>query len=86
MTYFVEYTPSSFADLEKLNKTSQDRITKKIDWLIDNFDEIIPQALTANLSGFYKLRVGDYRVIYEFDREEKMIFINRIKHRREVYD
>ena len=34
MTYFVEYTPSSFADLEKLNKTSQDRITKKIDWLI----------------------------------------------------
>jgi mRNA interferase RelE/StbE len=86
MTYFVEYSPSSFADLEKLTQTVQDRITKKIDWLTDNFDEIIPQALTANLSGFYKLRVGDYRVIYEFDREEKMIFINRIRHRREVYD
>jgi mRNA interferase RelE/StbE len=86
MTYFVEYSPSSFADLEKLTRTVQECITKKIDWLIDNFDEIIPQALTANLSGFYKLRVGDYRVIYEFDREEKIIFINRIRHRREVYD
>ncbi len=86
MTYFVEYSPSSFADLEKLTQTVQAHITKKIDWLIDKFDEIIPQALTANLSGFYKLRVGDYRVIYEFDREEKIIFINRIRHRREVYD
>jgi mRNA interferase RelE/StbE len=86
MTYFVEYSPSSFADLEKLTQTAQDRITKKIDWLTDNFDEITPQALTANLSGFYKLRVGNYRVIYEFDRDKKVIFIIRIRHRREVYD
>lgn len=41
MTYFVEYSPSSFADLEKLTQTAQDRITQKIDWLIDNFEEII---------------------------------------------
>ena len=72
--------------MEKLTQTAQDRIIKKIDWLTNYFDKITPQALTANLSGFYKLRVGDYRVIYEFDRDEKMIFINRVRHRREVYD
>lgn len=58
----------------------------KINWLAKNFDEISPQPLTADLSGFFKLRVGDYRVIYEFSREEKIIFIDRIGHRREVYD
>jgi len=35
MSYFVEYSPISFADLEKLTQTAQDRITKKlIGWLI----------------------------------------------------
>jgi mRNA interferase RelE/StbE len=29
---------------------------------------------------------GDYRVIYEFNREEEIIFIDRIRHRREVYN
>ena len=86
MSYLVEYAPDSFADLEKLTPTIRDRMIKKIDWLADNFDEIVPQSLAANLSGFYKLRVGDYRVIYELDREERVIFIARIRHRREVYD
>jgi mRNA interferase RelE/StbE len=33
-----------------------------------------------------KLRVGDYRVIYEFDRESRIIIIVRVGHRSEVYD
>jgi len=86
MSYLVEYTPESFADLEKLTPAIRDRIIKKIDWLADNFSEIVPQSLAANLAGFYKLRVGDYRIIYEFNREERVIFIDRIRHRREVYD
>ncbi|MEI6332102.1 MAG: hypothetical protein WCP16_22915 [Pseudanabaena sp. ELA645] len=56
MIYVVQYSPSSFVDLEKLTQTAQDRIIKKIDWLTDNFDKITPQALTANLSGFYKFK------------------------------
>jgi mRNA interferase RelE/StbE len=86
MSYLVEYAPESFADLKKLTPTMLNRIIKKVDWLADNFDEIAHQSLAANLSSFYKLRVGDYRVIYEFDLEERVIFIARIGHRREVYD
>ncbi|MDB9433414.1 type II toxin-antitoxin system RelE family toxin [Microcystis aeruginosa] len=44
-----------------------------------------PLPLTREWSGFYKLRVGDYRVIYEFDRESRIIII-RVGHRSEVYD
>lgn len=86
MSYFVEYEPEALADLEKLTQAARERIINKINWLTENFDQITPQALTADLSGFFKLRVGDYRVIYEFNREEKIIFIDRVSHRREVYN
>ncbi|AFZ23203.1 addiction module toxin, RelE/StbE family [Cylindrospermum stagnale PCC 7417] len=86
MSYFVEYESEAFADLEELTQSVQKRVVNKINWLADNFDQITPQPLTADFSGFFKLRVGDYRVIYEFSQEERIIFINRIRHRREVYN
>ena len=85
MHYFIEYEQEALADLEKLTQAVRKRIVNKINWLAENFDQITPQSLTADLSGFFKLRVGDYRVIYEFSREEKIIFIDRVRHRREVY-
>jgi mRNA interferase RelE/StbE len=86
MNYLVEYEPEALADLEKLTKTVCERIVNKINWLAENFDQITPQPLSADLSGFFKLRIGDYRVIYEFDTEKKTIFIDRVGHRREIYD
>lgn len=65
MNYLVEYEPEALADLEKLRKSVCQRIVNKINWLAENFDQITQQPLTADLSGFFKLRVGDYRVIYE---------------------
>jgi mRNA interferase RelE/StbE len=65
MNYLVEYEPEALADLEKLTKSVCQRIVNKINWLAENFDQITPKPLTADLSGFFKLRVGDYRVIYE---------------------
>ena len=61
------------------------RILKKIDWLRRNFEQISPIPLAANWSGFYKLRVGDYRVIYEFDLDLQVIIIIRVGHRSEIY-
>ncbi|MBW4650858.1 MAG: type II toxin-antitoxin system RelE/ParE family toxin [Kastovskya adunca ATA6-11-RM4] len=86
MSYLVEYEPEAFADLERLTQAVRERVINKINWLAENFDQITPQPLTADLSGFFKLRVGDYRVIYEFNREERVVFIDRIRHRREVYN
>ncbi|MCY7323289.1 MAG: type II toxin-antitoxin system RelE/ParE family toxin [Phormidesmis sp. CAN_BIN36] len=37
------------------------------------------------MSDFFKLRVGDYRVLYDFSREDQVIAVIRVKHRREVY-
>lgn len=86
MSYLIEYEPEAIADLEKLTQTVRERVVKKINWLAENFDQINPQSLTADLAGLFKLRVGDYRIIYEFNREEEIIFIDRVRHRREVYN
>ncbi|MUG94088.1 type II toxin-antitoxin system mRNA interferase toxin, RelE/StbE family [Scytonema sp. UIC 10036] len=85
MSYIIEYEPEALADLEKLTQAVRERVVNKINWLAENFEQVNPQPLTSDLSGFFKLRVGDYRVIYEFNSEEKIIFIDRIGHRREIY-
>lgn len=86
MSYSVTYELEALADLEKLPKNVCQRIITKVNWLAQNFDQIAPQPLSNNLSGFFKLRVGDYRVIYEFDRAEESITVDRIGHRSEIYD
>jgi mRNA interferase RelE/StbE len=85
MAYSVSFEPESIDDLDEISQEMRVRILKKIQWLSVNFEKISAMPLTGQWSGFYKLRVGDYRVIYEFDVENQIIFIARVGHRREIY-
>ncbi|MEI6428896.1 MAG: type II toxin-antitoxin system RelE/ParE family toxin [Pseudanabaena sp. ELA607] len=85
MAYSVSFEPESIDDLDEIPQIMRLRILKKIQWLSINFEKISPLPLTGQWSGFYKLRVGDYRVIYEFDIENQLIFIARVGHREEIY-
>lgn len=86
MSYSVEVTGEALANEEKFTQAVRERISKKIDWLAENFEQITPMPLSANLAGFFKLRVGDYRVIYSFNDDLRVITIHQIGHRREIYD
>ncbi|MDJ0796177.1 MAG: type II toxin-antitoxin system RelE/ParE family toxin [Calothrix sp. MO_167.B12] len=86
MSYNVEFTPTGMDSLEELTSIIQERILRKIRWLSENFDDVTPQALSAELSGLFKLRVGDYRVIYSFDTEMQIMTIHKVGHRRDVYN
>lgn len=85
MSYSIEFTTEALANQEKLTEAVQKRIYIKIYQLAENFAQITPMPLSANLAGFFKLRVGDYRVIYSFD-DNKVITIYQIGHRKEIYD
>jgi mRNA interferase RelE/StbE len=85
MAYLVNFEPESIDDLDEISQVVRLRIFKKIEWLSVNFEKGSALPLTGQWSGFYKLRVGDYRVIYEFDVENKLIIITRVDHRREIY-
>ncbi|ACB51309.1 hypothetical protein cce_1959 [Crocosphaera subtropica ATCC 51142] len=85
MSYSVEFTLDATAEIEALTPTIQERILRKVRWLLDNFEQVNHQALSANLSGLFKLRVGDYRVIYSFVITEKRIIIHKVGHRSSIY-
>lgn len=82
----VTYTKRGEASFAEIDAEAQRRIDKKLQWLADNFDAIDPQPLSGPLAGSYKLRVGDYRVIYEFDRATHTIWVLLVGHRSTIYD
>ena len=79
----IEWTENAIKDLEKIDKTIIKRILKKISWLSDNFEMVTPEPLTGNFKGTYKLRVGDWRIIYTI--EYNAILIQFVGHRKEIY-
>jgi mRNA interferase RelE/StbE len=84
--YQVKFWPRATRDIDKLDDVVAARVLKRIRWLAENFDLVNPESLTGEFAGLHKLRVGDYRVIYQADREKKMITILLIGHRREIYN
>ncbi len=83
--YTLRILKSASRELAQLDNEPARRIVARIRWLAENFEEIKPKVLKGELAGLYKLREGDYRVIYEVIRREKVIVIHSIGHRRDVY-
>lgn len=81
----VEFTAGAETDLARLDKPVAQRVLKKLRWLAENFEVITPETLTGQWQGVFKLRVGDYRVLYTCDREKQKIVVHFVRHRREVY-
>ncbi len=69
--------------LKKLDETTRKRIIKKLKDLSGNPE--LGKPLTANLAGLWSLRIGDYRAIYQIKKEELVIFVLKLGHRKNVY-
>jgi mRNA interferase RelE/StbE len=85
MAYQVEFRPGALSDLAKLDRIVGQRILNKLKWLSENFEYLTPVSLTGSLAGLFKLRVGDYRVLYSVEPESSLLTIHLIGHRREIY-
>lgn len=70
-------------DIPKLSSDWQKKIKNAIEKKLTSYPEIFGKPLRRSLSGFRKLRVGDYRVIFRIESESVRIFI--IDHRSVVY-
>jgi mRNA interferase RelE/StbE len=81
MTYEIEFKPRPLKDLESLPKEIQQRIIAKIEALAHDLAGDVKRL--TNFTPEYRLRVGDYRVLFEV--EAKKIIIYRILHRKDAY-
>jgi len=82
----VVYTNQGEKTLADLDPPVRKRVDKKLTWLAENFEHIRPASLRGELAGSYKLQAGDYRVIYDINREDKLIVVHKVGHRSEVYE
>ena len=62
------------------------RIVERIRWLAENIEHIKPEPLKGDLAGLFKLREGDYRVVYETLRKERLVVIHSVGHRSKIYN
>jgi mRNA interferase RelE/StbE len=79
----VQWAKEALEDLERLDKPRSRRILKKISWFSKHFANITPEPLSGELVGAFKLRIGDWRVVYTIETD--VIVIQAIGHRKEVY-
>lgn len=84
MVYRIELTPAAQRDLRSLDRPVLRRIDAKIRALADD-----PRAPgVEKLAGegeVYRVRVGDYRILYQIDDAVVIVLIVRVRHRREAY-
>ena len=79
----VEWEKEALDDLKKIDKPIVKRILNKISWFSQHFDNIIPEPLSGDMTGLFKIRVGDWRVVYTI--KDEVIVIQAVGHRREIY-
>lgn len=88
MKYSVEYTPRAVKELKKLDKQTRALI---FGWIEKNLVDCENprqhgKGLTANRSGQWRYRIGDYRLIAEIHDDKVVILVLTVGHRREVYE
>jgi mRNA interferase RelE/StbE len=82
--YSIQFLRPARKDLENLSSKMQARIMKAIDNLKDNPHSRLSKKLKGSVDTF-RIRVGDYRVIYEIHEDEIVVLIIRVGHRKDVY-
>lgn len=84
MAYKVLITKEAKKDIDSLDITIKKQLYKKLLYFVSLSDiKVVAKKLNNHETGEYRLRVGNYRVIFDLDKHT--IVILRIQHRKDVY-
>lgn len=88
MSYSVAYTEKAIKSLKKLDKSVLVMIKAWIEKNLVGTDNPRQhgKGLTADRSGQWRYRVGDYRILADIQDDKLVIFVIELGHRRKVYD
>ncbi len=85
MAYSIFLLKEALEELSSFDKKTAERILYKISTYLIKSPAKIGKQLKGEYAGFFKYRIGDWRVIYHLDEDSKTITITKIGHRKEVY-
>ena len=81
MTHQIEFKPRAIKDLRALPTITQRRMIRKIASLQNDLSGDVKKL--TNFTPEYRLRVGDYRVLFEVEAEKIVVY--RVLHRKDAY-
>lgn len=86
MAWEIELSEHAVKQFAKLDKQTARRITSKLREVSQLEDpRSTGKALTGNLSGLWRYRVGDYRIVCDIERGVLVILVVDVEHRSRVY-
>ena len=84
MSFTLRYHPAVRSDdLPLIDRKMKDRIRRAIEERLQTLPHEYGEPLRKTLKGYWKLRVGDYRVVFKIMKSE--VWILGIRHRKEIY-
>jgi mRNA interferase RelE/StbE len=83
--YAVEIEPAAWQSIMALPQRTQERIFNAIEALEDNPRPGGMKALKGSWRGFYRVRVGDYRVVYTVEDDRLVVVVVKVADRKDVY-
>lgn len=87
MVWRIEFTTEAARQLRKLDRTVAGRIAAFLTETITSFPDprLRGKALTGNLSGLWRYRVGKYRVLCEIGNGQLLVLVVQVDHRSDIY-
>jgi mRNA interferase RelE/StbE len=87
ISYTIEFDKKFIKHLRKINQDDRDRISK---WIKKNLNDTADprqhgKILTGGLAGYWRYRVGQYRIIAEIRDNELILLMIDVGHRRDIY-
>jgi len=88
MPYVCKFTDSAIKELDRLDKSTAQKIIKRFKERVASQDDptIYAKPLRKELFGLWRLRVDDYRVVFRVVPEKGLIQVTRVGHRSDVYE
>jgi mRNA interferase RelE/StbE len=85
MAYAIEFSPTAQRQLRQLHQTNQKRVLRRIGRLEKQPRPRSAKKLQGSKEPLFRIREGDYRIVYTIEDERLIVLVIRIGHRSEVY-
>jgi len=83
--YRIEYFDEALEDAEEIPANLRGRVKRAVEQRLARFPNLYGERLRKGLLGLWKIRVGDWRVVFEILDSQKIVRVWAIRHRRNVY-
>lgn len=87
MSYKINFSETSLKQLRKLDNLSRKRILNYVSDVLTKIENprILGKALTGDLKGLWRYRIGNFRIVCQIQDNSLLILILKIAHRKEIY-